>query len=47
MVESVEVLGNWLDSALEVVADEETLSVDVLVSAGVEAVPELVEVLGR
>lgn len=44
-------MGSWLDSTLEVVdvaADEETtLSVDVLVSVGVEAVPELVEVLGR
>lgn len=43
-------LGNWLASVLEVdavAADEETsLSVDVLVSADVEAVPELVEVLG-
>lgn len=46
----MEVLGSWLDSVPEVVdavvADEETtLSVDVLVSADVEAVPELVEVL--
>jgi hypothetical protein len=44
-------LGSRLDSALEVVgvvaADEETLPVDVLVSVGVEAAPELVEVLGR
>lgn len=41
---------SWLVSPLEVVdavaVDEDTLSVDDLVSVGVEAVPELVEVLG-
>jgi hypothetical protein len=47
----VEVLGSWLDCALEVanvvIVDEETaLFVDVLVSVGFGAVVELVEVLG-